>query len=509
LVVELMATNPGNIPNFVPMVEVWASDFNVGSFDNCPSAGSTSGLKYTFDGLDELSRTYNCSHVGQQPVRMWVEDAAGNKDYCETFVVIQANMGQCTDDPQVAGTLATQGGQGVENVNVAINRSNGTFSQTTTTAANGSYSFGAVPAGGDYTITPSYDQNPLNGVSTFDLVLISKHILGVETLDSPYKIIAADANKSNSVTTFDLVEIRKLILFINTNFPNNTSWRFVSKNFTFQNPANPFQTQFSEVYNLNNLSASMLAAEFVAVKVGDVNGTAVTNLLGSNENRTTVGDLVLNVDDMNVKEGDTYTVEFKATDFNVSGYQFTLNFDKNALEFVEVVPGVADAANFGMTMVDKGVLTTSWNSTEAKELVAGDAVFALTFKATQSGRLSDLLNINSQYTAAEAYNSDAQLLNVALAFNNSVVAGGFDMYQNTPNPFANATTIGFYLPEATSATLTISDVQGKVVKVISGNYAKGYNQVDLKRGELGATGILYYRLETSTDSAVRKMILVD
>ncbi|MBK8562412.1 MAG: T9SS type A sorting domain-containing protein [Saprospiraceae bacterium] len=100
-------------------------------------------------------------------------------------------------------------------------------------------------------------------------------------------------------------------------------------------------------------------------------------------------------------------------------------------------------------------------------------------------------------------------MNVALSFNNKLVTGSFDLYQNTPNPFASVTTIGFYLPEATSATLTISDVQGKVVRVIEGDYSKGHNTVNLKRDDFGAAGVLYYRLDAGSDSATRKMILVD
>jgi hypothetical protein len=87
----------------------------------------------------------------------------------------------------------------------------------------------AVPFLGDYTVTPTKDNDPLNGVSTFDLVLINKHILGLEPLNTPYKMIAADANNSRSITTFDIVELRKLILGIYTELPNNTSWRFVDK----------------------------------------------------------------------------------------------------------------------------------------------------------------------------------------------------------------------------------------------------------------------------------------
>jgi hypothetical protein len=277
----------------------------------------------------------------------------------------------------------------------------------------------------------------------------------------------------------------------------------------FPNPANPFQAAFPEVANINNLSASQLAVDFVAVKIGDVNGSADTNFGAGSDDRTTVGDLVLNTDDADLKEGNTYTVEFRATDFNVSGYQFTVNFDRSALEFVEVVPGLANVSNFGLTMVEEGVLTTSWNSDEAEQLAAGEVVFGLTFTAKQGGRLSSMLGVSSRYTVAEAYGANSELLNVALSFNGAKVAGGFELYQNTPNPFASATVIGFYLPEATSATLTISDVQGKVLRVVEGEYAKGYNQVNLKRSELNASGVLYFRLDTGSDSATRKMILVD
>ena len=179
--------------------------------------------------------------------------------------------------------------------------------------------------------------------------------------------------------------------------------------------------------------------------------------------------------------------------------------------FAVIAAPIAGSAlgTIGTTMAGEGVLTTSWNGDEAKRLAAGEVVFGLTFKANRSGRLSDLISVNSRYTAAEAYSADNQLLNVALSFDGAKVAGGFELYQNTPNPFAASTAIGFYLPEATSATLTISDVQGKVLRVVEGDYTKGYHQVDLKRGELNASGVLYYRLDTGTDSATRKMILVD
>ena len=93
-------------------------------------------------------------------------------------------------------------------------------------------------------------------------------------------MIAADANKSGSITTFDIVELRKLILGIYQELPNNTSWRFVDKAFAFPNPNNPFQTTFPENISVaSSCMTSHMDDDFVGVKVGDVNGTAVANSL--------------------------------------------------------------------------------------------------------------------------------------------------------------------------------------------------------------------------------------
>ena len=83
---------------------------------------------------------------------------------------------------------------------------------------------------------------------------------------------------------------------------------------------------------------------------------------------------------------------------------------------------------------------------------------------------------------------------------------GFELYQNQPNPFANRTSIGFFLPEATEATLTVFDESGRVVYRQSGTFSKGENLISLERALINTTGVLYYKLETATDSATRKMI---
>ena len=108
-----------------------------------------------------------------------------------------------------------------------IANNGGSLTTSLTTTSTGEFQFN-LPLSQDYTLTPRRNDDVYNGVSTFDLLLISKHILNVDLLNSPYKVLAADANRSGSVSTLDLVAIRKVILRESNSFPNNTSWRFVS-----------------------------------------------------------------------------------------------------------------------------------------------------------------------------------------------------------------------------------------------------------------------------------------
>ncbi len=86
---------------------------------------------------------------------------------------------------------------------------------------------------------------------------------------------------------------------------------------------------------------------------------------------------------------------------------------------------------------------------------------------------------------------------------------GYLLEQNRPNPFKAETVIGFVLPEAMEATLTVYDVTGRVLRSIKGDYAKGYQTVQLHKTNLAGHAILYYRLDAKDFTATKKMILVN
>jgi subtilisin-like proprotein convertase family protein len=495
---------------------IWATEFEGSYSDECSGECYDFRLRVPSAGPGQTAPPTATSHTftaaGTYTVDWWIKDCAGNWSYVTGTIVVQDN-GPVNN--AISGAIANEDTESVENVTVSISGNAPGIMPTVYTNNAGLYNSGNLPLDYNYSVTPSLNLEPLNGVSTYDLVLISKHILGTQLLNSPYKMIAADVNKSGTITTFDMVELRKLILFITTNFQNNTSWRFVEADYVFPNASNPFASIFPEVTNFNGLTAGAIA-NYVGVKIGDVNGSAIPNGLVGGDDRTTVGDLVFSVNDQKMVAGQEYTVDFKANDFNnVMGYQFSLAFDQNAVEFVDITAGnltQLSEGNFGLSKVREGVITTSWNNTEATAMNNNEVVFSVTFKAKSAAQLSKVLSVNSRYTAAEAYNAELELMGVAIEYNaeNGVVAtNDFSLFQNTPNPFKAETVIGFNLPEASSATLKVYDVAGRVLKTVEGDFAKGYNQVTINRSDLSATGVLYYTLETATDSATKKMIMVD
>ncbi|MEZ4943271.1 MAG: T9SS type A sorting domain-containing protein [Saprospiraceae bacterium] len=504
--------------NIMPtgMIQLWATDFLEYTEDNCtPSdllkigirkSGTGTGFPTNPDGSPQTNVSFTCDELGTQFVELWSVDLAGNADYCETYVIVQDNMGVCGpagSNATVAGSLKTDGDNGLldGHVELAGTPPNGLppFTMFNMSDATGLYVFtNAIPMASNYTLTPTKDNDHLNGVSTFDLVLINKHILGLEPLGNSYKMIAADANSSRSITTFDIVELRKLILGLYSELPSNTSWRFVDKAYTFPNPDNPFQEVFPETKSVVDVQTNQFASDFVAVKIGDVNGNAQANLISS-EDRS-AGTLFVDIAERSVKAGEVFTVDFTpGTDF--AGYQFTLN--TGGLELLELLPGENQTANnFGVFAKD-GAVTVS---------VDGASGFAARFRASKTGMLSQLLGVSSRITRAEAYKADGESYDVAFRFNGangSVVAGaGFELLQNTPNPVREQTIISFNLPEATTATLTISNAEGRLVKVLNGAYGKGLNTVTINRSDL-TSGVLFYQLETPTHSATKKMIVVD
>lgn len=469
-------------------------------------SGTGVGFPTDNSGNPQTEVNFDCTELGTQLLEVWAIDQSGNADFCETYVIIQDNLGSCGQSLSVAGAINTENGHGVEQANVGLSstQSNGlpSLNVFNLSNSNGVFEFNNVlPVAADCQLVPTKDNDPLNGVNTYDLVLISRHILGLEPMNSPYKMIAADANKSGTVTTFDIVELRKLIMGTYNTLPNNSSWRFVDANYMFPNIDNPFQETFPETKSYQQAMDDMMEEDFVAVKVGDIDNTNVPNNLMSSDDRSDKT-VFFEVEDREVKPGEIVTATFACTE-DILGYQLTVQL--NEADLLMVYPGELQSDEHFAMFPDRKAVTSSWDGN-------GKPEFKIQFRSNISGKLSDLLSVSSAITRAEAYNLQEEKTDVALRFtgvngSETVSNVGFELYQNQPNPFLDKTVIGFHLPEAADVKLTIFEENGRTLFTETGFYPRGYNRILFDANKVGvSSAMLYYRIETPQYNATKKML---
>ena len=411
----------------------------------------------------------------------------------------------------LSGTVLTESGAQVNNVSISV-VDNDNQPIASGNATNGIFTVDDVTSCEHIFVGAAKDDILTNGVNTLDLILIAKNILFIDPFTSPYKVIAADVNNNGFVNVGDLLELRKAILVINTEFTNNTSWRFVDANYVFNDPQQAAGEDFPELINQGYLSQNNSSADFIAIKVGDVSGNANPASLEPIVSRNYTGEeLIFKVRDQVVQKGKTYTINFDLEENkDLIGFQFTLDYKEDYLKFLHAGSNTlvnVTKDNFGV-FENTGQITSSWHGDQP---TSKQGILSFTFEATKNGLLSDLVELNSSLTKAEAYNEELEIMDVGISFEESgeQTAQTFYLAQNQPNPFTGNTRIEFNLPQSVEATLNIYGVTGELLKSYTAIYQKGRNDIEVNTSEFLANGIMYYTLESPFGIETKKMIFLD
>lgn len=385
----------------------------------------------------------------------------------------------------VAGAVATRQSRGVEGVELGL--SGQARLQTRTSGTDGHFDFAGLRGGYDYTLRPFLDKEPLNGVSTRDLIALQQHLVGVKLLDNPYDLIAADVNGSKGVSVADLLALRRLILGIDSRFATNTSWRFVDGGYKFPVPSNPWYGTFPELRNYNDLEGA-LTTNFVGVKIGDLTGDVLANRQVAATGRSGVA-LVLEAEDMELRAGSRVLVPMRVSGAESwDGMQFTLAYDRRALRLVAEESAFEGMETVGL-FLDEGLLSCAWG----KPLKSGERVLLLRFEVLRDGPISGMLEVNGRVTAAEAYQGE-ETRPVELVFIHPKGEERPRALQNYPNPFMGETRIPFWVPIESQVWLRIYDLTGRLVLERSGVFSRGSHTFDLKAEELKEGNAWFYQI---------------
>jgi subtilisin-like proprotein convertase family protein len=550
-------------------VEIWARDYDFGSFDNCTDQED---LRFTFDnwrpqfedsiiggqlinadvaqyfnangfvtrypttnqniinmynqgqlqvwlpGFNSSAKVFTCEDLANiegnvLDVQITVWDKSGNHDFCTVQMTIVDNNGACGEGgmARIEGNLYTESGEMLMDASVWImNDILPEHPRYQMTDEDGFYAFNNVVKGFDYEIGANKNDDPTNGVSTLDLVLIQRHILGLQLLDSPYKLIAADINSNAAIQVSDLVELRRLILGAIDNFLSNESWRFVDASHEFDDPTQPWN--YEEIHAIHDLQQdNMSGIDFIAVKIGDVNGNAEVNLSGNNVESRTSETLSLVADNKVVAAGDRLEMPVRSDNFTeVYGYQLTASL--KGLKLVEVRSGVLNVGMDNVATPGTELMTMSWNASEHMTFDQDEVLFTLIFEVTSGGALSDKIKVNSDVTRAESYlGSDMQVGRVVIEFRSSMISedAGYYLGQNEPNPFRDQTQIRYVVPDNGDAKFTIFDINGRLIMTRTEQAVKGENILMLEKSDLNSVGVYYYQMESGDFRQLKKMIVIE
>lgn len=493
--------------------QYYASDQTFGYFDNNGTGVSISDgdiLFYLVVKLKGDPGEMTRIRLVNDPLHIEVGTMINGVPTDKPFVALKGKV-TVSHTGYIAGQIRTFLGEGIPDAQVEINSEE--YNAVEMTDEDGNYMLPELALGSQYSIIPSRDNHPANGLSTFALFIGQRFILGMspQEINSPYQIIAGDANCNGAFTTLDLFIIQQIIIGRSAGFADCPSWVFVTEGSAMPNDFDAYN-----VFPYQSTSDMMLmhdtTTNFVGVKVGDILGHSDPLIRSGNT-------LQLVAPNYKVKKGDIVELPISSKNFtDIASYQLGLLFDPSQLKFLgadKAEHHSLSSAVIGDTEAADGRLRASWFDLNGDGLFVGqeDGLFHLRFEALNDiDDWNGLIRVGSNEIRSIAHRSFGEPLDIELMFEADINIGNlaeadYHLYQNTPNPFTDQTIIGFDLPQEMEAEIVIHNSLGQVVKRINGKYPSGYNNVEFSSQSLEG-GIYYYTLTTEEFSDTKNMIIV-
>ena len=493
-------------------VAVCAEMFNRGSYDNCTFPEN---LVYSIQRLDaqgnpvdtpEECITFTCEDYNEsdlQLVRLVVTDADGNEGFCSSRVQLQDNIPACGNNnnnsptfAHVQGSVTDPSGLPVDELNVYINQVMMAEQQT------GVYLIDSLATGAEYELDLQREGPVHEGVSTLDMVMVRRHILRLQNLEAPFAMIAADVNGDGGISTRDLVEMRQAILRINTSFSGAYNWMFIPKAYRFPDPEDPWKESFPTA-GLIDLQGDIDHVDFTALKMGDVNGTAMSRSL------TPKAEAFVSYQGKSFegRREVSNALRIKAPEAGLSGLQMCIQISKDLLKNPQLESQWLEDSDYRLLeREDQHLLMISW---VPHEVFFGDMeLFELSALSQKSGEWSEVLQLQNDCLSPELYDGSTNRYSILLEEGLSEDKG-YSLFQNVPNPFTDDTQIRFDLPQDDRVKLEIFDVSGRRIWSFEDYYTSGLNSVQIKSRTINQPGIYIYQLTSGEFQDSKRMIMME
>lgn len=388
-------------------------------------------------------------------------DLVCNDCSVEDAVVFEGSIHTLSGEPMTAVTVNAGG-----DANPTVTNGLGTF------RLNGT-------AGETYLLHPEIDEDPLDGLSTLDVLTLRYHLLGLLPITDPYQLLVADINRDGLVTNQDAITIQALLLGREDFYPAGSTWRFFPT--SWDGTGNP-----PEAIELTEVADCSDGHDFTGIKLGDLNNTLGANAGATTGNSSGVSrtrPLALSATATTFAAGqEVSTTVFLPSAADYAGGQVGIRWDNTALTLLDYT---GEALTRNNAVVRRNRLRLSWWSA----LTTGEVV-TLTFRATAAGHLSEVLFLeDAEDYRDEVYSNDLRPASVYLNWSDRSPAGGLPdgttdptadrLLGVYPNPAATTARVGVHLREAQRVNLRVFDALGRTVLRASPEVGTGERWISL------------------------------
>ncbi len=425
---------------------------------------------------------------GYSPINMYVWDQCLNKTMCIINIRLIDEDGEGCVPLEIAnfqGRVVNINQEPVSDITIEVENISQNYTFSETTDENGFYTLTQNPLTNDYRISGYGDQDHKNGVSAADLIAIQRHVLGIESITSPYSLIGADANCDERISAIDIIQIQRLILGVNQEFEYCPSWVLIPENVELSEDPWPFESSIEIV----DLLMDELDVNFIAQKVGDVNASASPNIHPLHmEERS---ENICHFSYSHALQGDISEIEF-STDQGLYGFQLSLNI------------GPAELINFDSDLIEinesnyhfeDGVLKIVWTS--PTKIDTDGPLFSVRFES-----LTKEITLDKSMVSLAVDNVRSAGQEIILN------AGKTIDYQVFPNPWDDKLNVGIQSAKEDKIEFRFFTADGRLIFNDASQCINGYNQFTFDRQRFdGMRGLVFMEIQLGERRIIDKIIL--
>lgn len=481
-----------------PRLVVNAALFNRGSYDNCTPQGA---LRFEIE-----PNTFDCENLGRNDIRFIVYDESGNSDWVYTYIIIQENMGMCPDSlgGMVSGLVMSEGGFLFQGLNVGVETG---VSRNLVTDQFGRYQIRGLRRNEDIEIQPCQKGSLMSGVDIRDLVRLRQHITGELPLTSHYRWLAADINQSGTVDMMDFHQLRLMLLLGLDSLPGLMPWKYIDKSLDLNDPEILCNIKDRSGASISNHGRHTRRIDFVAVKMGDLDGSYVRELRLQSRNAE---DFHLMMPNITFLAGQLIRVPiFLKSDRSLEGLHLEWPINNTAIEVLQL-----ESRHKGIQMdwvvTEQNKLSIIADGPMYQDLIRHEAFLILTLKSKTSGTLfKDAFLLDQANVIATGTDLELNELLGSIIENHAVEVENAEVNHLSvfPNPTSDFCTLVFQADRDGISTLRLTDLSGKLLDVQNLKVRQGENEIRYQLPRDLTSGVYILQVDTQVQTLNKKLIV--